>query len=329
MAQVYYEQDIDLDVIRSRRIAIVGYGNQGRAQALNLRDSGCDVRVAARPGGHSGVAATRDGFPTASLSEVVAESNVISLLLPDQVHRDVFVRSIGPHLRPESLLLVAHGFSVHYGQVQAPPNVDVALVAPVGPGTMVRRLFLEGGGVPGLFAVHQDASGQAEQIALSYAAALGCARIGVQRTTFAEETETDLFGEQAVLCGGLPALMVAGFDTLVNAGYQPELAYFECVHQVKLIVDLIYDQGIAGMRTAISDTARYGSYLAGPAIVDDHVRASLLEVLAFIQDGSFAKKWIAETEKGMQDLRRMKADERGELVEQVGSRLRESARAAR
>ncbi|MDQ2742591.1 MAG: ketol-acid reductoisomerase, partial [Chloroflexota bacterium] len=261
-------------------------------------------------------------FAVRSIANCARWADLVALLLPDQVHAAVFAESIAPHLHPGDALLVAHGFSVHFGQIVPPPGVDVILVAPVGPGSMVRRLFEQGSGVPGLIAAAPGAGAGAEDIALSYAAALGCTRVGVLRTSFEEETITDLFGEQAVLCGGIPALINAAYDTLVEAGYQPELAYFECVHQVKLIVDLIYESGIAGMRVAISDTARFGAYDAAPRVVNDGVRSALRALLSDIQRGEFARAWLAEAAAGMGEMRRRQEQEANLPIEDVGRRLR-------
>ncbi|MGI8827440.1 MAG: ketol-acid reductoisomerase [Chloroflexota bacterium] len=322
MATVYYDGDANLDCIRGRRIAIIGYGNQGRAHAHNLRDSGCEVRIGSRPEGTSWNHAESDGFPVQTVAASCAWADLVSLLLPDQHHRIVFQTAIRLHLTRGKLLLAAHGFSVQYGLIDPPPDVDVALVAPVGPGAMLRKLYLEGRGIPALLAVEQDATGDAREVALAYAAALGCTRVGVVHTTFTEETETDLFGEQAVLCGGLSALIRTGFETLVDAGYQPELAYFECLHQVKLIADLIYESGLAGMNAMISDTAEYGEYVSGPRIVDEHVRDQMRAVLRDIRDGTFARRWMAESDAGSPWLLKMRDDKSAHRSEEVGARLR-------
>jgi ketol-acid reductoisomerase len=319
------ESDADLGLIRARRIAVVGYGNQGRAHALNLRDSGCRVRVGSRPESPNRQRAMEDGFDVSDVPEACAWADTISLLMPDQYHRAVFDNSVRPALTSGKLVLVAHGFSLLYGQLQPPSDVDVALLAPVGPGAQLRKLFVAGSGIPALLALWQDVSGTAAASALSYGAALGCARIGIQETTVREETETDLFGEQAVLCGGVPALMVAGFETLVEAGYLPEIAYYECVHQLKLIVDLTYDRGIAGMREAISETARYGSFVAAPRVVDAHLKRQLRSILHDVQSGDFARRWIAEAESGSPNLRRLETEERQSLVEEVRRRIMRSA----
>jgi ketol-acid reductoisomerase len=319
---MFYDQDVSLDALHSKRIAVIGYGNQGHAHALNLRDSGCEVRVGLRSDGRSWERAVADGFAVQTVDEVSAWADVISVLLPDQQHKPVFETSIRSALVPGKLLMLAHGFSLHFGQIVPPTDVDVAMVAPVGPGHMMRRLYREGFGIPALFAVQQDVSGQTEQLALAYARALGCTRAGALRSTFQEEVETDLFGEQAVLCGGLTTLIKSGFDTLVGAGYQPEVAYFECLHQVKLIVDLLYEGGFASMHSRISDTAEYGDYVSGPRVIDDRVRESMHDVLEDIQDGSFARRWIAEYENGSPFVQEMRRAERQLLIEVVGSQIR-------
>ena len=328
MARVYYDSDADLDLIRSRRIAVIGYGSQGHAHAQNLRDSGCDVRVGLYEGSSSWERAAADGFTVQTAADASEWADLVSILLPDQYHKPVFDGSIREHLAREGthkgvpLLMVAHGFSIHFGQVVPPSDVDVAMVAPKSPGHMMRKLYTDGSGVPALFAVQQDASGQAEQLALAYARALGSTRAGVLRTTFKDETESDLFGEQAVLCGGLTSLMKAGFETLVEAGYQPELAYFECVHEMKLIVDLIYQGGLSYMRYSISDTAEYGDYVSGPKVVDERTKATMRHLLTEIQDGSFARRWIAEYESGAKHFQEMRKRGQGEPIEAVGKELR-------
>jgi ketol-acid reductoisomerase len=319
---VFYDGDADLSLIRSRRIAVIGYGNQGRAQSLNLRDSGCDVTVGLRPGGASWELAEAEGFSPGEVSDAAAQADVVSVLLPDQFHQQVYRESVQPVLTRGKMLLLAHGFSIHFRQVEPPADVDVAMVAPVGPGAMMRRLYLEGLGIPAVFAVHQNVTGLADELALAYSRALGCTRAGVLRTTFQEETETDLFGEQAVLCGGLSSLIKAGFDTLVEAGYQPELAYFECLHQIKLIVDLIYESGLSGMHAAISDTAEFGDRRSGPRIIDEHAREQMHAVLRDIRDGTFARAWIEEYQAGATSLRRAREAEKTELIEVVGRQLR-------
>ncbi len=322
MAKVYYDQDADLELIRSRRIAVIGYGSQGHAHAQNLRDSGCDVRVGLYEGSSSWARAESDGFTVGTVDAVSEWADVISILLPDQYHKRVYETSIEPHLTPGKMLMLAHGFSIHFGQINPKSDIDVAMVAPKSPGHMLRRLYLEGVGVPALFAVYQDASGQAEALTLGYARELGCTRAGVLRTTFKEETESDLFGEQAVLCGGLTSLVKAGFETLVEAGYQPELAYFECLHEMKLIVDLMYQGGMKHMRYSISDTAEYGDYVSGPRIIDEGTRDRMRQILTEIQDGSFARRWVAECEAGAPEFAAMRARENHHQVETVGAELR-------
>jgi ketol-acid reductoisomerase len=322
MTRMYYDTDTDLELIRSRRIAIVGYGSQGHAHAQNLRDSGCQVRVGLYQGSKSWAAAEADGFSVGTVAEVAQWADFISMLLPDQYHKTVYERSIRHNLSPGKTLLVAHGFSVHYGQVQPEPGIDVVMVAPKSPGHMMRRLYREGRGVPALFAIAEGSSPRAEQLALSYARALGCTRAGVLRTTFKDETESDLFGEQAVLCGGVSHLIKAGFETLVEAGYDAELAYFECLHELKLIVDLIYQGGLSYMRYSVSDTAEYGDYLSGPKVIDESVKARMRELLRAIQDGSFARQWIAEYEAGGETFKALRAREQNHPIETVGRRLR-------
>lgn len=323
---MHNDPDVTLRPILDRRIAVVGYGNQGRAQALNLRDSGCVVCIGARRDGPSLSRAMADGFEVRTVDEAVRWADVVSVLLPDQFHRDVFVDSIQQNLGANNLLLFAHGFSLHFGQIAPPPFIDVAMVAPVGPGSMVRRLYLEGSGVPALIAVAQDVSGEAERLALAYATALGSARVGLVHTTFQEETETDLFGEQAVLCGGLSSLVKAGFDTLVEAGYQPDIAYFECLHQIKLIADLMYEGGLASMHRRISDTAEFGDYSSGPRVIDGHVRQAMREVLADIQNGVFARSWMNEYMTGSPTLTAERDREEKDLIEITGRRLRSMMR---
>lgn len=322
MATFYHDEDADLDLIRGRRIAAVGYGNQGQAHALNLRDSGCEVRVGLQPGSRSWLRAEADGFLVQTVAEVCEWADFMSILLPDQLHRRVYQGSIRDHLSAGKMLLVAHGFSIHYHQIVPPPDVDVAMVAPRAPGAMMRRLFVEGKGVLGGIAVQQDATGQADQLALAYARGIGCTRSGVIGITFREETEMDLFGEQAVLCGGLSVLVKAGFDTLVEAGYPPEMAYFECLHELKLIVDLVNQGGLSYMRRSISDTAEYGDYVAGPRVIDEHVRDNMRRVLQDVQSGSFARRWVDEFEGGASDFKRMRVEEQTQNIEVVGRELR-------
>ena len=323
MSTLRYDSDANLDLLRNRRIAILGYGSQGHAHALNLRDSGADVVVGLRPGSGSGAAATEQGLTVLPIAEAAAQSQVVMMLLPDTRQPAVYAEHVAPHLSPGDTLMFAHGFNIRYDTIRPPADVDVSMVAPKGPGHRVRETYVEGGGVPCLVAVHQDPSGTADAFALAYAAGLGGARAGVITTTFAEETETDLFGEQAVLCGGVSALVKAGFETLVNAGYQPEVAYFECLHELKLIVDLMYRGGLSYMRYSISDTAEYGDYASGPRIIDASVRERMKEVLSDIQSGSFASQWIAENEQGRPSFDALRATEGEHLIEQVGRTLRD------
>ncbi|MDR5709495.1 MAG: ketol-acid reductoisomerase [Armatimonadota bacterium] len=323
MARLYYEQDANPERIRTQRVAILGYGSQGHAHAQNLRDQGVDVVVGVRPGGASWQAAQADGFPVMTVAEAVRSADVLAVLLPDMAQAAVYRAEIEPHLRPAQALVFAHGFTVHYGQIVPPRTVDVFLVAPKAPGHRMREVFREGGGVPGLLAVHQDATGYAKERALAYAWGIGCLRAGVLETTFREETETDLFGEQAVLCGGVSALVLAGFETLVEAGYQPEVAYFECLHELKLIVDLMYEGGLRWMRHSVSDTAEYGDYTRGPRIIDGHVRQRMREILREIQSGEFAREWIREAESGFPGFYGLRREAANHPIEEVGQRLRE------
>jgi len=322
MAKLYYEADADESLIRGRKVAVVGYGSQGHAHALNLAESGVDVRVGLREGSSSKAKAEEAGLRVVSVAEAAAEADLVMILLPDTEQKAVYEEAIAPNLRQGDALLFAHGFNIRFGQIVPPEGVDVAMVAPKGPGHLVRRTYTEGGGVPSLVAVAQDASGKAHDLALSYAHALGATRAGVLDTTFEEETETDLFGEQVVLCGGLTSLVQAGFETLVNAGYQPESAYFECLHELKLIVDLMYEQGIAGMRYSISDTAEYGDLTRGPRVIDEHVKETMRTILGEIRSGQFAEEWIAENRAGrgrFDALRKAGADHE---IEKVGEELR-------
>jgi ketol-acid reductoisomerase len=322
MAQIRYEKQADLRLIRAKKVAIVGYGSQGHAHALNLKDSGVDVCVALRSGSSSRPKAERAGLSVKSVRQASDESDVVMLLAPDTAQAAIYEEEIRQSLGPGKTLMFAHGFNIRYGTITPPAEVDVSLVAPKGPGHRVRETFVEGGGVPALLAVHQDASGQADALALSYAAAIGAGRAGVLTTTFAEETETDLFGEQAVLCGGVSELVKAGFSTLVEAGYQPEVAYFECLHELKLIVDLMYRGGLSYMRYSISDTAEYGDYVSGPRVVGEPSRRAMKELLAEIRDGSFAARWIGENAAGRPEMSRRRAEERALMLERVGSELR-------
>jgi ketol-acid reductoisomerase len=322
MAQVYYDSDANLELIQQKRIAIIGYGSQGHAHALNLRDNGCDVVIGLPSGSKSRAKAESVGFRVLTPAEAAQQSDVIMILIPDETHREVFERDIRPGLAPGKMILVAHGFSLHFSQIVPPADVDVAMVAPKGPGHMVRRVFEEGGGVPALWAVFQDATGQAQALTLSYARGIGGTRAGVLQTSFPEETETDLFGEQAVLCGGVSALITAGFETLVNAGYQPEIAYFECLHEMKLIVDLMYQGGLSYMRYSISNTAEYGDYVSGPRIVTDETRAEMKRILKDIQSGTFAKNFILENQAGRPGFEAMRRSQATHQIEQVGKELR-------
>ncbi|MFZ0059326.1 MAG: ketol-acid reductoisomerase [Acidimicrobiales bacterium] len=322
MGKLYYESDADRSAIAHRRVAILGYGSQGHAHALNLRDSGIDVRVGLRPGSSSRRKAEDAGLRVRDIDEATAEADVVMVLLPDTEQPKVYAAQMAPHLDPGDAVLFAHGFNIRFATIAPRPEVDVAMVAPKGPGHLVRRTYTEGGGVPALIAVAQDPSGGAKALALAYADALGATRAGVLETTFTEETETDLFGEQVVLCGGLTALATAAFETLVAAGYQPESAYFECLHEMKLIVDLMYEQGISGMRFSVSDTAEYGDLTRGPRVINDAVRAEMRRILDEIQDGRFAAEWIAENERGRPLYEELRAKGRAHQIEQVGAELR-------
>ena len=319
MATIHREGNLDLV---SGKVAIVGYGSQGHAHALNLRDSGVEVEVGLREGSPSRAAAEDAGLNVGTVAEAVTGAQVVSFLLPDQVQPRVYEQDVAPNLGPGAALLFAHGFNVHYGRIEPPAGHDVIMVAPKGPGHIVRRLFEEGFGTPAIVAVAQDASGGALELALGYGVGIGAARAGMIETTFAEETETDLFGEQAVLCGGVTELVRAGFETLVEAGYQPEIAYYECLHEMKLIVDLIWEGGLAGMRYSISDTAEYGDLTRGPRVIDEHVRERMRELLADIQSGAFAREWIAEMDAGEPRLTELRKQAAEQPLEQVGKELR-------
>jgi len=323
MATIYYEKDTDTGLLADQKIAILGYGSQGHAHALNLQDSGYDVRVGLRPGSSSRAQAQATGLRVLDTADAVAEADVVMCLLPDTSHAKVYVEDIAPNLKDGDMLMFAHGFSIHFQTVVPPEGVDVTMIAPKGPGHLVRRTFEEGNGTPGLVAVQQDATGKALQRALAYGNGIGCARPGIIQTTFKEETETDLFGEQSVLCGGLSSLIKNGFETLVGAGYQPEIAYFECLHEVKLIVDLIYEGGLSWMRHSVSTTAEWGDYVSGPRVVDEHVRAQMEQVLTEIQDGTFARNWIAEADAGFPEYRRLRDEARSSQLESVGRDLRQ------
>ena len=321
-ATVYYEADADRSIILGRKVAIIGYGSQGHAHALNLRDSGVDVRVGLREGSGSKAKAEAAGLRVLSIADASAEADVIMILLPDTEQKRIYEADIAPNLQPGDALAFAHGFNVRFGRIVAAEGIDVIMIAPKGPGHLVRRTYTEGGGVPCLIAVEQDASGKAKELALSYADAIGGTRAGVIETTFAEETETDLFGEQVVLCGGLTALVQAGFETLVDAGYQPEMAYFECLHEVKLIVDLMYEEGIAGMRYSISDTAEYGDVTRGPRIITAATRDEMRKILDEIVSGAFADEWVAESESGRARFNALREQGKQHPVEVVGADLR-------
>jgi ketol-acid reductoisomerase len=321
MARVYREGDIGNELTQ-KKTAILGFGSQGHAHALNLKDSGCEVAVGLYEGSKSWPRAEEAGLQVVTIPEAVRWADVVMMLLPDEKQPPVFRDEVKPNLSSGDLMLFAHGFNIHFNQIVVAPEVDLGLVAPKGPGHVLRRLYVEGNGMPALFAVGNDASGEARDLILSYARGIGCGRAGVLETTFAEETETDLFGEQAVLCGGLTALLKAGFDTLVEAGYQPELAYYECVNELKLIVDLIYEGGLAGMRYSISNTAEYGDYTAGPRLIDESVRERMREILADIQSGKFAKDWVLENGAGLPGFLAMRRREAELRVEKVGAELR-------
>lgn len=323
MAKVFYDQDVNWDVMKGKKVAIIGYGSQGHAHALNLKESGIDVVVGLYAGSKSADKAKKAGVEVATVADAVKTADITMILIPDEKQADVYTNEIAPNLKPGSALAFAHGFNIHFKQIVPPADIDVFMVAPKGPGHLVRRTFVEGGGVPDVFAVGQDATGKCFDIALAYARGIGGTRAGVIQTTFQEETETDLFGEQAVLCGGICQLITNGFETLVAAGYQPEIAYFETFHEMKLIVDLMYEGGMANMRKSISDTAEYGDYTAGPVVVDEHSKAAMQKVLGRIQDGSFAKDWLLENKAGGRAhflaMRRQHAEHQ---IEQVGEKLR-------
>jgi ketol-acid reductoisomerase len=319
---MFYDDDADLSLVDGKTVAILGYGSQGHAHALNLRDSGVEVVVGLRPDSASVEQARSNGLEVTDVAEAASRGDVVMVLLPDEKHGEVWREQIRDGIAPGNTLLFGHGFSVHYGEVDPPPEVDVALVAPKGPGHLVRRQFVEGSGVPGLIAVHADASGGAQQLALAYAKGIGCTRGGVIETTFKDETETDLFGEQAVLCGGVSELVRAGYETLVDAGYDPKLAYFECLHELKLIVDLMYEKGITGMRYSVSNTAEYGDLTRGRRIISETTRQAMRDVLGEIQSGAFAREWIAENRAGQENFKRMREEQAGHQIEREGKELR-------
>jgi len=322
MAKIYYENSADLSLVRNKKVVVFGYGSQGHAHALNLRDNGVQVRIALEPQSRSRAKAQDSGFEVLAPKACASWGDVLVILVPDTVQPKLYQEAIAPALSADKTLLFAHGFNIHFKTIQPPVDVDVVMVAPKSPGHRVREVFAEGGGTPGLLAVHQDASGSAKALALSYARGIGCTRAGVIETTFAGETETDLFGEQAVLCGGVSALIKAGFETLVEAGYQPEIAYFECMHELKLIVDLMYRGGLNFMRYSVSDTAEYGDYTGGPKVVTNETYSTLRRMLADIRSGDFAREWIAENEKGRPWFNEVRSREREHLIEKVGSQLR-------
>jgi len=322
VAELFYDDDADLSLIQGKNVAVIGYGSQGHAHALNLRDSGVDVRVGLREGSKSIAKAEAEGLRVVGVAEAVEEADVIVVLAPDQFQRLVYAESIEPHLADGDTLVFGHGFNIRFGYIKPPAGVDVILVAPKAPGHTVRREYVAGRGIPDIIAVEQDASGQAWDVAKSYAKAIGGTRAGVIKTTFAEETETDLFGEQAVLCGGTSHLIQAGFETLIEAGYQPEIAYFEVLHELKLIVDLIWEGGIAKQRWSISDTAEYGDYVSGPRVIGPEVKATMKSILADIQDGSFAARFIADQDAGAPEFLALREKEAGHPVEETGKELR-------
>ena len=317
-----YDDDADLHQLDGKTVAIIGYGSQGHAHALNLRDSGVEVVVGLRPSSSSVATATESGLTVLGVTEAASRGDLVMILVPDELHHDVYENEVRDGIADGNLLLFGHGFSIHYGEVKPPTGVDVALVAPKGPGHLVRRQYTEGSGVPGLVAIEQDATGNARPLALAYAKGIGCTRGGVIETTFKDETETDLFGEQAVLCGGASELVQAGFETLVEAGYDPEMAYFECLHELKLIVDLMYEKGLAGMRYSISNTAEYGDYTRGKRVVTAETRANMKQILADIQSGEFAREWIAENRANQENFLRMRAEQNSSQIEAVGKELR-------
>jgi ketol-acid reductoisomerase len=319
---MFYDDDADLSLLDGKTVAIIGFGSQGHAHALNLKDSGASVVVGLRESSESVEQARAGGLEVLPVADAASRGDVVMMLVPDELHHDVWERDVRDGIAEGDLLLFGHGFSIHYGEIEPPAGVDVALVAPKGPGHLVRRQFTEGSGVPGLVAVQQDASGSALKLALAYAKGIGCTRGGVIETTFKDETETDLFGEQAVLCGGASELVQAGFETLVEAGYDPRMAYFECLHELKLIVDLMYEKGLAGMRFSISNTAEYGDYTRGKRVITQETREAMRQILREIQSGDFAREWIAENRAGQESFQRMRAEQASTQVEQTGKELR-------
>ncbi|MDI9457510.1 MAG: ketol-acid reductoisomerase [Dethiobacteria bacterium] len=323
MVKIYYDTDADLELLSGKTVAVIGYGSQGHAQAQNLHDSGIEVVVGLRRNSRSWDQVRKDGLAVMETAEAVKEAAIIQILTPDETQARLYREEIEPYLQEGKAIGFSHGFNIHYGQIVPPPDIDVFMVAPKSPGHMERRMYLEGAGVPGLIAVHQDHTGQAKKLALAYAKGIGCTRAGVFETTFREETETDLFGEQAVLCGGLTELIKAGFETLVEAGYAPEIAYFECLHEMKLIVDLIYEGGLSWMRYSISDTAQYGDYMVGKRIVNGETRKEMKKVLAEIQSGEFARQWILENQANRPVFNAIDRQEKEHPIEKVGRKLRE------
>jgi ketol-acid reductoisomerase len=321
-ADVLYDDDADLSVLEGKTVAILGYGSQGHAHALNLKESGVDVVVGLRPDSSSRKEAQSEGLEVLDISDAASRGDIVMILLPDEKQAQIWRESIADGIADGNLLMFAHGFAIRFGQIEPPPGVDVGMVAPKGPGHLVRREFRDGAGVPCLMAVHQDATGSAHDQVLAYASGIGGGRAGIIETTFKDEAETDLFGEQAVLCGGATELVKAGFETLVEAGYDPRLAYFECLHELKLIVDLMYEHGIQGMRHSISNTAEYGDMTRGPRVITEETREAMRKILADIQSGEFAKEWIAENEAGQENFQRMREEAANSQVEQVGKRLR-------
>jgi ketol-acid reductoisomerase len=319
---MFYDDDADLNLLDGKTVAIIGYGSQGHAHALNLTDSGVSVVVGLRSSSGSVAKAQEHALRVVEPADAASEGDVVMMLAPDELHRSVWESGVSDGIAPGNLLLFGHGFSIHYGEVVPPPDIDVGLVAPKGPGHLVRRQYVEGSGVPGLVAIQQNASGQALELTLAYAKGIGCTRAGVIETTFKDETETDLFGEQSVLCGGVTELVRAGYETLVDAGYDPRLAYFECLHELKLIVDLMYEKGISGMRYSISNTAEYGDMTRGPRVVSQATRDAMKKILADIQSGDFAREWIAENRAGQENFRRMREEQAGHQIEVVGKELR-------
>ena len=317
-----YDDDADLSLLEGKTVAIIGYGSQGHAHALNLKDSGVDVLVGLREDSASVAQAREQGLTVLPVVEAASRGGLVMMLVPDELHRRVWEGEVRDGVSEGNMLLFGHGFSIHYGEVTPPAGIDVGMIAPKGPGHLVRRQFREGSGVPGLIAVEQDATGGARALALAYAKGIGCTRGGVIETTFKDETETDLFGEQAVLCGGASELVQAGFETLVNAGYDPDMAYFECLHELKLIADLMYEKGLAGMRSSISNTAEYGDYTRGKRVITEQTRAAMREILAAIQSGDFAREWIAENRAGQENFKRMREEQAGHMIETEGGKLR-------